>query len=85
MRILAFNISHDSSVCIINDGEIEFFCKEERLSRVKRDKHPFKSLEKYVDKFVEFNDEHPKLIPNLVKFGLIIKGLIKIDLISYAV
>jgi carbamoyltransferase len=47
MRILAFNISHDSSVCVINDGEIEFFCKEERLSRVKRDKHPFKSLEKY--------------------------------------
>jgi carbamoyltransferase len=47
MRILAFNISHDSSVCAINDGKIEFFCKEERLSRTKRDKHPFKSLEKY--------------------------------------
>jgi predicted NodU family carbamoyl transferase len=47
MRILAFNITHDSSVCAINDGEIEYFCKEERLSGVKRDMHPFKALEKY--------------------------------------
>ena len=47
MRILAFNITHDSSVCSINNGHIEFFCKEERLSRVKRDKHPFKSLQLY--------------------------------------
>jgi carbamoyltransferase len=47
MRILAFNIAHDSSVCSINNGEIEFFCKEERLSRVKRDKHPFSALDLY--------------------------------------
>lgn len=47
MRILAFNITHDSSVCVINNGAIEFFCKEERLSRCKRDMHPFKSLELY--------------------------------------
>src|SRR5210317_102013 len=45
MRILAFNIAHDSAVCSILDGKIEFFCKEERLTRIKRDKHPFKSLE----------------------------------------
>lgn len=47
MRILAFNITHDSAVCSINDGQIEYFCKEERLSKVKRDMHPFKSLEKF--------------------------------------
>lgn len=47
MRILAILVTHDSSVCSINDGKIEFYCKEERLSRVKRDKHPFKSLELY--------------------------------------
>jgi carbamoyltransferase len=47
MRILAFNITHDSSVCSVNDGKLEFFCKEERLSRIKRDKHPFKSLDLY--------------------------------------
>ena len=50
MRILAFNIAHDSSVCSINNGTIEFFCKEERLSRIKRDMHPFKSLELYKSK-----------------------------------
>ena len=49
MRILAFNVAHDSSVCSINDGQIEFFCKEERLSGLKRDKHPFKSLEKFAE------------------------------------
>jgi carbamoyltransferase len=45
MKILSFNIAHDSSVCILNNGKIDFFCKEERISRKKRDKHPFKSLE----------------------------------------
>lgn len=47
MRILAFNITHDSSVCAVHDGKIEFFCKEERLTKIKRDNHPFKSLELY--------------------------------------
>ena len=47
MRVLAFNITHDSSVCAIDNGIIEFFCKEERLSRIKRDMHPFKSLDLY--------------------------------------
>lgn len=59
MRILAFNAAHDSSVCVLNDGKIEFFCKEERISRVKRDNQPLKSLELFastnkekVDKFI---------------------------------
>jgi carbamoyltransferase len=47
MRVLAFNITHDSSVCSINNGKIEFFCKEERLTRLKRDSNPFKSLETF--------------------------------------
>ena len=47
MRILAFNIAHDSAVCSLLNGRIEFFCKEERLTRKKRDKHPFKSTELY--------------------------------------
>jgi carbamoyltransferase len=45
MRILAFNTTHDSSVCCVNNGDIEFFCKEERLTRIKRDNNPFKSLD----------------------------------------
>lgn len=47
MRILAFGTTHDSSVCSLNDGKIEFFCKEERLTRHKRDSNPFKALELY--------------------------------------
>lgn len=47
MRILSFSVTHDSSVCALKDGKIEFFCKEERLSRVKRDGNPLKALELY--------------------------------------
>lgn len=49
MRILAFNGSHDSSVCCYSERGIEFFCKEERLSRTKRDSLPFLSLEKFFE------------------------------------
>ena len=45
MRILAFSVAHDSSVCCLKDGKVEFFCKEERVSGKKRDQVPFKSLE----------------------------------------
>jgi len=55
MRILSFNISHDSSVCCYNNGQIEFFCKEERISRTKRDDMPFRSL----DLFFKYNSGKP--------------------------
>tara|TARA_B100001996_G_C18663427_1_gene593971 strand:- start:830 stop:2548 length:1719 start_codon:yes stop_codon:yes gene_type:complete len=45
MRVLGFSGSHDSSVCIVNDGEIEYFGKEERYSRTKRDKQPWKAFD----------------------------------------
>lgn len=50
MRIVSLSLSHDSSVCSYVDGNIEFYCKEERLSKVKRDSHPFLALEKYKEK-----------------------------------
>lgn len=31
MRVLGLTFHHDSSVCVYNNGEIEFFAKEERL------------------------------------------------------
>lgn len=37
MRILGISPFHDGSVCVINDGKIEYFCKQERLTRIKRD------------------------------------------------
>ena len=59
MRIVAFSVTHDSAVCAVNDGKIEFFAKEERLTKVKWDKNPFKALELYhslnfgkIDKFL---------------------------------
>lgn len=47
MRILSYNITHDSSVCVLNDGVIEYFGKEERFSKIKRDSNPIKSLITY--------------------------------------
>jgi len=44
MRVLGVSPAHDSSVAIINDGVLEYFCKEERLSRIKRDRMPFQSI-----------------------------------------
>ena len=43
-RILGFSLAHDSSVCVINDGELEYFGKEERYTRSKRDKQPFLAI-----------------------------------------
>ena len=44
MRVLGVAPFHDSSVAVIDNGVLEYFCKEERLSRVKRDKMPFKAI-----------------------------------------
>ena len=51
MRILGISPGHDSSVCIINDGEIEFFAKEERFSRIKRDQYPFHVIDLAIEHF----------------------------------
>ena len=51
MRVLAISPSHDASVAVYKNGQIEFFAKEERLSRYKRDGLPFKSLEKVYEIF----------------------------------
>jgi carbamoyltransferase len=44
MRIVSVSPSHDASVCVLNDGKIEFFFKEERFSGVKKDAVPFLSI-----------------------------------------
>jgi carbamoyltransferase len=46
MRVLGVSPLHDSSVAIINDGEVEAFYKEERLTKHKRDAEPFMSVER---------------------------------------
>lgn len=64
MKILAFNIAHDSSVSYFEDGELKFFCKEERLSRNKRDNHPFKALDLFRLKFDVQLDECLYITPS---------------------
>ena len=54
MRILGISPFHDSSVVIINDGRIEYYTKEERLSRIKRDHDPQKALD-FIMKNIEGN------------------------------
>lgn len=44
MKILSINISHDSSVTVMSDSNIESYLKEERFSRKKRDDFPWLSL-----------------------------------------
>ena len=51
MRIIGISPGHDSSVCVIHDGNIEFFAKEERLSRIKRDAFPFLTLDLIAERF----------------------------------
>jgi len=48
MRVLGVSPLHDSSVALINNGVIEAFYKEERLSKFKRDAEPFLSVEKII-------------------------------------
>jgi len=49
MRILGVSPLHDSTVAVINNGEVELFFKEERYTRKKRESHPIKSLIKVLE------------------------------------
>lgn len=49
MRVVGISTAHDASVAVYNDGEIEFFLKEERLTRTKRDNQPFTSMVEVVN------------------------------------
>jgi carbamoyltransferase len=44
MRILGISPFHDSSICLFNEGKIELFLKEERITKIKRDELPFLSV-----------------------------------------
>ena len=47
-RVLGFSLAHDASVCVLNDGELEYWAKEERYTRHKRDKQPFLAIDKAI-------------------------------------
>ena len=48
MRVLAISPMHDSSVAVVNNGAVESYFKEERLSRVKRDPNPYLAFDQAV-------------------------------------
>lgn len=53
MNILSVHYGHDSSSCILKNGELILYFKEERFSRVKRDHIPFISIRKCLENFDE--------------------------------
>ena len=60
MRILGISPQHDASVCVVDDGKIIYFSKQERLTRIKRDELKQENLkvldyvlEHYQDKEIE--------------------------------
>ena len=44
MKIAGISRGHNASVCLLNDGKIELYIEEERLTRSKYDGAPFKGL-----------------------------------------
>lgn len=90
MKILAFNIAHDSSVSYFEDGNLKFFCKEERLSKNKRDNHPFKSLELFRLKFDVQLDECLYITPSNFQpeieatYRAYIKKYFNVEMINYS-
>jgi carbamoyltransferase len=53
MNILSINYDHDASACILKDGEVVVYFKEERLTRVKRDSEPVQSIIECIKNFNE--------------------------------
>ena len=53
MNILSVHYGHDSSCCILKDGELISYFKEERYSKIKRDDIPFISIKKCLENFDE--------------------------------
>ena len=82
MRILGISAAHDASVCVLTDGVIERFYKEERLTKKKRDKTPYKSI---VTVYEEFGQTIDKVVistptPNdWQDFGLCCKKLFGVE------
>ena len=44
MKVLGLSVAHDSSVVLLNNGKVELFLKEERLTGIKRDMMPYRAL-----------------------------------------
>tara|TARA_R110000787_G_scaffold280254_1_gene390885 strand:- start:72 stop:1157 length:1086 start_codon:yes stop_codon:yes gene_type:complete len=54
-KILGISLSHNSSICVLDEGEIIFFLEEDRLSREKHDAHPL-CLISYIASLFKINE-----------------------------
>tara|TARA_R110000772_G_scaffold266159_1_gene388246 strand:- start:110 stop:1237 length:1128 start_codon:yes stop_codon:yes gene_type:complete len=50
-NILGITPGHNGSVALVSDGELVYYLEEERLSRMKRDGNPFKTLYFILNKY----------------------------------
>ena len=48
MRVLGLNLSNNGSICIVDDGQVDFYLEAERITRKKRD-HNIKPLLKFAE------------------------------------
>lgn len=68
MNIVGINISHDTSVCLMQDGKIIFYLEEERLCKVKSFLiHKIPAQIKILDKIKNFVDKIDYLIISTYK------------------
>ena len=74
MNILSIHYEHDSSACILKDGEIVCYFKEERFSRSKRDGIPFISIKKCIE---NFNEEITHIIITAPEYNITFNYIVK--------
>lgn len=81
MRILGVSAAHDASVCVLNEGKLEFFCKEERVIRKKRKKlvFPYDRKQTYVNQNYLVSEKNADCSLNLYKDFFDSNNLSKVD------
>ena len=81
MNILSVNYGlHDTSACILQDGEIAVYFKEERLSRIKRDNDPILSIMECIKNFDgKIDYAHIISYPNAKEYVRLINKLTNIN------
>jgi carbamoyltransferase len=86
MRILGVMAGHDSSVAVINNGRVEVYLKEERLTNVKRDFLPYQALYEILRSNKKPIDYICTLVPGKLIAGLNLlpKKVLKCPIINYA-
>lgn len=86
MRILGVMAGHDSSVAVVNNGRVELYVKEERLTNVKRDYLPYQALYEILRSNQEPIDYICTLVPGKLMAGLNIlpKKILECPIINYA-